>query len=78
MDWLLEFITIPRFELVVAWGSAFIGSMLAGAGWAMYHTERRLSSRHPSPPLNTEVRHETIIDKPKEKQNSRDSIRQIR
>lgn len=75
MDWLLELITIHRFALVVAWVVAFIGSMLAGAGWAMYHTEKRLSSKRLSPPLNTKIKHETIINKPNDKQNSRNSVR---
>ena len=75
IDWLLELITIPRFELVVAWVVAFMGSMIAGAGWAMYHTERTLSSKRISPPFDTEISQKAIVDNPKDNQDSHNSIR---
>ncbi len=71
MDWLLEFITIPRFVLVVPWVVAFIAGMTAGWGWGSYHNV--LSAR--DKPSSDEVNHPSPISHPNKKQNKGDNTR---
>jgi len=58
MEWLLEFLIIV----------AVITSMIAGAGWALYVTEKRLSIRKASPPFDDKEHHTAVISDPKDNQ----------
>jgi len=72
MKWLIDLITIPRFELIIAWGIAIIAGMMAGAGWALYHNLRDKTNSLFKKPPDGKIDHTSPICHPNNNQNNHD------